>query len=132
MRRLIKRKSQKSKDVHAPLQKAYDELDKTACTLIQTDLKLREANERFNQQIAQLHALHRLGSFINSTFDIEEIMKMVSESMAKELDFEKTGIVFFEKKGQKPMQSCYAGFTSSEFTHLLEHFEALLRPALIQ
>jgi signal transduction histidine kinase len=139
MRSNNKRKSAKPRkstgrrtDDQAPLKKAYDELDKTARTLIQTDLKLHQANERFNQQIAQLHALHRLGTFINSTFDIEEIMKTVVDSMAKDLDFEKTGIVFLEKKGLKPMQSCYQGFTSAEYAHFLEHYESLIRPALAQ
>jgi two-component system sensor histidine kinase/response regulator len=132
MRRLFKRKSAKIKTTPATLKKAYEELDRTARTLIQTDLKLHQANERFNQQIAQLHALHRLGTFINSTFDVEEIMKTVSDSIAKDLDFEKTGIVFLETKGQKPMQSTYMGFTSAEYTHLLDHFEALIHPALLQ
>ena len=97
MRRFIKRKLKKPGRLHGPLKKAYDELDKTARALIQTDLKLHQANERLNLQISQGHALHRLGTFINSTFDIEIIMQTVSESMAKDLDFEKTGIVFLDK-----------------------------------
>src|SRR5690349_18695114 len=104
MKRHIKRKLKKSTPVPASLKKAYEELDKTARTLIQTDLKLHQANERFNQQIVHLHALHRLGTIINSTFDIEEILKIVSESLVKDLDFEKTAIVFLEQKGQKPME----------------------------
>jgi len=52
--------------------------------------------------------------------------------MAKDLDFEKTGIVFLEKKGHKPMQSSYLGFTSAEYAHLLEHFNTLIHPALQQ
>src|SRR5213595_3175826 len=104
MARSKKRKLSRPSNTPAPLKKAYEELDRTARTLIQTDLKLHQANERFNLQIAQLHALHRLGTFINSTFDLEEILKTVTESLAKDLDFEKTGIVFLEKKGQKPMQ----------------------------
>ena len=132
MRRSNKRKSVKPPQTPAPLKKAYEELDRTARTLIQTDLKLHQANERFNHQIAQLHALHRLGTFINSTFDIEEILKMVAESMVKDLDFEKTGIVFLESKGQKPMQSSYVGFIAAEYAHLLEHFDTLIHPALLQ
>ena len=132
MRRFIKRKLKKPGRLHGPLKKAYDELDKTARALIQTDLKLHQANERLNLQISQGHALHRLGTFINSTFDIEIIMQTVSESMAKDLDFEKTGIVFLDKKGQKPMQSCYTGFSSAEYAHLLEHFGSLIGPALLQ
>src|SRR5690349_16721850 len=132
MRRKFKRKTVKTKKVPAPLQKAYEELDKTARTLIQTDLKLHQANERFNQQIAQLHALHRLGTSINSTFDIEEILKTVTVSMAKDLDFEKTGIVFLDHKAQKPMQSSYVGFTGSEFAHFLEHYQTVLLPAIQQ
>jgi signal transduction histidine kinase len=142
MKRYFKRKSSKKKSAPAgskgvarrlpaaPLNAAYEELDKTARTLIQTDLKLHQANERFNQQIAQLQALHRLGTVINATFDIEEIMQTVSESIAKDLGFEKTGIVFLENKGQKPMQSSYIGFTGPEYGHLLEHFETLIHPAL--
>src|SRR5579863_3475048 len=118
MRRIIKPKSKNPGKLPASLKNAYDELDKTARALIQTDLKLHQANERFNQQIAQLHALHRIGTFINSTFDVEVILQAVSESMIKDLSFEKTGIVFLEKNGQKPMQSAYTGFTPPEFTHL--------------
>jgi two-component system, sensor histidine kinase and response regulator len=132
MRRVFKRKTVKSKKLPTPLKKAYAELDKTARTLIQTDLKLHQANQRFNQQINQLHALHRLGTVINSTFDIEEILKTVSELMTKDLDFEKSGMVFLDQKGQKPMQSSYVGFSSAEYAHLLEHFEALIHPALRQ
>src|SRR4051812_7920250 len=110
MARVSKRKSARARPASAPLKKAYEELDKTARTLIQTDLKLHQANEKFNQQIIQLHALHRLGTFINATFNVEEILQTVTESMAKDLDFEKTGIVFLEQKGQKPMQSSYLGF----------------------
>jgi two-component system, sensor histidine kinase and response regulator len=130
MRRVFKRKTAKPRKLPAPLKKAYEELDKTARTLIQTDLKLHQANERFNQQIVQLRALHRLGTVINSTFDIEEILKTVAELMAKDLDFEKSGVVFLDPKGQKPMQSSYLGFTASEYAHFLEHFDALIHPLL--
>src|SRR5579864_8840717 len=112
------------------LRKAYEELDRTARTLIRTDYLLHRANERFDQQISQLHALHRIGSSINSTFDLEVIMSAISEAMAKDLDFEKSGIVFLEKTGQKPLQSAYAGFSSHEYRNLLDHFNELLLPAL--
>jgi two-component system sensor histidine kinase/response regulator len=130
MRRKNKAKTRTTTRLPAPLRKAYEELDQTARTLIQTDLKLHQANERFNQQIAQLHALQRLGNSINSTFDIEEILKAVSLSLARELDFEKTGIVFLDGKALKPMQSHYAGFTPAEFAHFLEHYHTLLLPAM--
>src|SRR5471030_2207802 len=82
------------------LRKAYEELDRTAKALIRTDYLMHRSNERFDQQISQLHALHRIGSSINSTFDLELILSGISESMTKELDFEKSGIVFLEKSSQ--------------------------------
>ena len=60
------------------LRKAYEELDRTAKTLIRTDYLLHRANERFDLQISQLHALHRVGSSINSTFDLELILSGIS------------------------------------------------------
>jgi two-component system, sensor histidine kinase and response regulator len=114
------------------LKRAYEELDRNARTLIRTDLQLHRANERFDQQISQLHALHRIGSIINSTFDLEEILSAISNSMAQDLDFEKSGIVFLDKASRKPLQSAYTGFSSSEYRHFLDHFEELLLPALQQ
>src|ERR1041385_4299388 len=134
MARIIKpkRKTPKKKRGLNELRRAYEELDRTARTLIRTDYLLHRANERFDQQISQLHALHRIGSSINSTFDLEVILSAISESMAKDLDFEKSGIVFLEKNSHKPLQSAYTGFASSEYRHLLDQFEELLLPALQQ
>src|SRR6266849_5854561 len=124
MTRIIKSK--------AELRKAYEELDRTARTLIRTDYLLHRANERFDQQISQLHALHRIGSSINSTFDLELILSGISESMTKDLDFEKSGIVFLEKNSQRPLQSAYTGFSSAEYRLFLDSFKELLFPALQQ
>jgi len=134
MARIIKSKSKarrKRGSLHE-LRKAYEELDRTARTLIRTDYLLHRANERFDQQISQLHALHRIGSSINSTFDLELILSGISESMTKDLDFEKSGIVFLEKTSQRPLQSAYTGFSSTEYRLFLESFEELLLPALQQ
>src|SRR5712691_10524018 len=128
MRRIFKPKKKGLNE----LRKAYEELDRTAKTLIRTDYLLHRANERFDQQISQLHALHRIGSAINSTFDLELILSGISESMAKDLDFEKSGIVFLEKNSQLPLQSAYTGFSSKEYRLFLESFEELLMPALQQ
>jgi signal transduction histidine kinase len=133
MRAIIKSKSTRGRKAHkrpAALKRSHGELHKTAQTLSESDLKLHQANERFNQQIGQLQILHRLGAFINTTFDIEEILHHVVQSLAGDLNFEKSGIVFLEKKGQKPMESAYFGFSSDEFTYLLEHFDDLIRPVL--
>ncbi len=114
------------------LQKAYEELDRNARTLVRTDFQLHRANERFDQQISHLHALHRIGASINSTFDLEVILSAISDSMATDLDFEKSGIVFLEKTGQKPFQSAYTGFSAGEYRRLLDRFDELLLPALQQ
>src|SRR5450631_3058009 len=134
MHRIIKPKWKAARKKRGPneLRKAYEELDRTARALIRTDYLLHRANERFDQQISQLHALHRIGSTINSTFDLELILSGISESMTKDLDFEKSGIVFLEKNSQKPLQSAYTGFSSTEYRLFLEGFEELLLPALQQ
>src|SRR5215831_17650422 len=134
MRRNFKRKLKlrKKKRGLGELRKAYEELDRTARTLIRTDFLLHRANEKFDQQISQLHALHRIGSTINSTFDLELILSGISESMTKDLDFEKSGIVFLEKTSQRPQQSAYTGFSNTEYRLFLESFDELLFPALQQ
>lgn len=124
------RSKSSSKDASDGLKKANEEMDQTARALIRTDLQLHRANERFDQQISQLHALHRVGTLINSTFDLEVILKTIAESMVKDLDFEKSGVVFLEKTGSKPLQSAYQGFTSSEYRIFLEKFEGLVTAAL--
>src|SRR5262249_2968679 len=128
MARVIKPKLKKRSKKRGlnKLRKAYEELDRTARTLIRTDYQLHRANERFDQQISQLHALHRIGSSINSTFDLELILSGISESMTKDLDFEKSGIVFLEKNSLKPQQSAYTGFSSAEYRLFLEAFDELL------
>ncbi len=134
MHRIIKpkMKPRSKKKTLNELRKAYEELDRTARALIRTDYLLHRANEKFDQQISQLHALHSIGSTINSTFDLELILSGISESMAKDLDFEKSGIVFLEKNSQRPLQSAYTGFSSTEYRLLLESFDELLMPALFQ
>jgi len=134
MRRIFKSKLKNlaKKRGLTELRKAYEELDRTAKTLIRTDYLLHRANERFDQQISQLHALHRIGSAINSTFDLELILSGISESMTKDLDFEKSGIVFLEKNSQRPLQSAYTGFSSTEYRLFLDSFKELLLPALQQ
>jgi two-component system, sensor histidine kinase and response regulator len=130
--RAAKKPARRPQKTLSELQRANEELDRTARALIRTDFQLHRTNERSDQQISQLHALHRIGSSINSTFDLEVIMSTISDSMAKDLDFEKSGIVFLEKTSMKPLQSAYTGFTSTEYRHLLDHFEELLLPALQQ
>src|SRR5437879_7799206 len=127
-----KLKSRSKKKDLTELRKAYEELDRTARALIRTDYLLHRANERFDQQISQLHALHRIGLTINSTFDLELILSGISESMAKDLDFEKSGIVFLEKNSQRPLQSAYTGFSSQEYRLLLDSFQGFLLSALSQ
>src|ERR1700690_1827833 len=125
MRRIIKSKSKpeiRKKGINE-LRKAYEELDRTARALIRTDYLFHRANERFDQQISQLHALHRIGSIINSTFDLELILSGISESMTKDLDFEKSGIVFLEKTSQRPLQSAYTGFSGTEYRQFLDSFK---------
>src|ERR1035437_8527703 len=134
MSRIIKLKTKigtKRKGLNE-LRKAYEELDRTAKYLIRTDYLLHRANERFDAQISHLHALHRIGSSINSTFDLELILSGISESMTKDMDFEKSGIVFLEKNSQRPLQSAYTGFSSSEYRLFLDSFNELLLPALQQ
>lgn len=114
------------------LRLAQQELDRNAQTLIRTDLQLHRANERFNKQIAHLQALYRVGTRINSTFDLEVILASITESMARDLSYEKSGIVFLEKTSLKPQQSAYHGFSSGEYRQLLDQFEDLLLPALQQ
>src|ERR1700690_1368204 len=97
----LKLKSRRRKSALTELRKANEALDRTARPLIRTDYLLHRANERFDQQISQLHALSRIGSVINSTFDLELILSNISESMTKDLDFEKSGIVFLEKTSQR-------------------------------
>ncbi|MFA5975585.1 MAG: ATP-binding protein [Elusimicrobiota bacterium] len=115
-----------------PLKTAHKEIDRTARTLLRTDLQLHRANARFDQQISQLNALRSIGSSLNSTFDLEIILNTVCESMIKDLDFEKSGIVFVDKNSSKPKQSAYAGFSAAEFRILLDQFYGLLMPALQQ
>jgi len=131
MARKIKAKS-KSHASSRKLRKAQEQIDLNARTLIRTDLQLHRANERFNLQIAQLQALHRVGTSINSTFDLEVILAGITESMAKDLSFEKSGIVFLEKTTLRPQQSAYHGFSSKEYGTLLDSFKELLMPALQQ
>ena len=52
--------------------------------------------------------------------------------MTKDLDFEKSGIVFLEKNSQRPLQSAYTGFSSAEYRLFLDSFKELLLPALQQ
>jgi signal transduction histidine kinase len=52
--------------------------------------------------------------------------------MTKDLDFEKSGIVFLEKNTQRPLQSAYTGFSSAEYRLFLDSFKELLLPALQQ
>jgi signal transduction histidine kinase len=130
MARFFKRKSASAKNPLGRLKKAYEELDRTARALIRTDLQLHRTNERFDQQISQLTALHRVGELVNSTFDLEVILSAASGAMVKDLDFEKSGIIFLEKRGEKPMQSAYSGFTSREYRYFLDHFDSLIGAAV--
>ncbi len=132
MRRKIKSKIRpaKAKSPLLKLRQVQAEMDRNARTLIRTDLQLHRANERFDSQIHQLQALHRVGTAINSTFDLEVILSSITESMAADLAFEKSGIVFLEKLTLKPQQSAYHGFSAIEYRELLDQFTSLILPAL--
>jgi len=125
-----KRSRKKSKSDE--LEKSTQELEATARTLIRTDWQLHRANDRFNTQITQLYALHRVGTLINSTFDLEVIFNTVVDSMSKDLGFDKAGVVFLDKTGTKPLQSAYKGFTSTEYRLFLERFQDLVNSVLQQ
>src|SRR5471030_1222795 len=112
------------------LQTMYTELESNARSLIRSDWQLHRTNDRFNNQIAQLFALHRVGTLINSTFDLEVIFNTVADSMSKDLGFDKTGVVFLDKTGTKPLQSAYKGFSSTEYRMFLERFQDLVNSAL--
>jgi len=57
---------------------------------------LRRAVDHLDERLAQLQALHRIGAVINSTFDLEEILKVVSDAMCRDLDFDRTGMIFLD------------------------------------
>ncbi len=114
------------------LLRTRQELEATARELIRTDWQLHRANDRFNIQISQLYALHRVGTLINSTFDLEVIFNTVVDSMSKDLGFDKTGIVFLDKTGARPLQSAYKGFSSTEYRLFLDHFEDLVKNTIQQ
>lgn len=85
---------------------------------------------RLDQQIYRLHALHRIGSIINATFDLTIILGAICESLTRDFDFEKSGIVFLDDASLKPLRSAHAGFTAAEYRHLLDQLETLLLPVL--
>jgi len=91
---------------------------------------LRRTTDHLDERLIQLQALHRISTLINSTFNLEEILKVLTDSMARDLDFDRTGVVFLDRNSQKPFQSAYASFTPVEFRLILEHYDSLLLPAL--
>jgi signal transduction histidine kinase len=91
---------------------------------------VRRESDHIDDRLIQLQSLHRVGALINSTFDLEEILKLLSDSMARDLDFDRTGVIFLDKTSQKPFHSAYTNFTPVEFRLVLDHYQSLLLPAL--
>lgn len=91
---------------------------------------LRRVSDHVDERLAHSQALHRLSTLINSTFDLEEILKAASDAMTKDLGFDRAGVVFLDKNSLKPFQSAYTQFTPVEFRLVLDHYESLLLPAL--
>lgn len=83
-----------------------------------------------DERLIHLQSLHRVSTLINSTFDLEEILKVLSDAMSRDLDFDRSGVVFIDPSTQKPMQSAYTGFSPVEYRLVLEHYDSLILPAL--
>jgi signal transduction histidine kinase len=110
---------------------ARKQLDSTAHALIRTDLQLRRSNESLERQLQLLHALHRVGMLITSSFDMEVILNALAESMVRDLDFEKSGVILLDRQGAKVIQSAYAGFSAREFLYFLDHLGGVLNDSTV-
>jgi len=84
----------------------------------------------WKERISHLQTLYEVGHRINSTFNLEEILQMLTQSMIKDLGFEKSCVVYLDKKGHKPQLSALSGFSPVEFRLVLEQVESLLFPTM--
>jgi len=81
------------------LRRAFDELDEQAKLIVKTDLTLNKTQDELDKKITGLYTLQRVSRLISTTFDENEILRRIDESLISDLGFEKSAIFLFDSLG---------------------------------
>ena len=110
------------------LEQLYNDLDEQAKLIVQTDLKLRKAEEELNRRISGLYILQDIGRMISNTknffdpstqrFDLEyslnRISEVITQALVERLDFEKSALFLVEERTYKIVYCAGEGYTPRE------------------
>lgn len=72
----------------------------TTRNFVSTRHELQEKNTRVMEQAEQLASISRVAQLVNSTLDIDQVMKTIMESLSKVFSFTHTAILFLDHKRQ--------------------------------
>jgi len=91
-------KLRRLEDALGKLKASFNELDEQAKIIVKTDLELNRAQEELDKRLNGLDALQKASRLISTTLDEGEIFQRLDESLMKDLDFEKSIILVFDKE----------------------------------
>lgn len=100
------------------LKATCEELDQNTKIIVQTDVELRRTQEQLDERIRGLYALHDLGKSINVTFDINNLLTLITDALMLKLGFEKTLMAIFEEEKSSIKIKRLLGYDQKELQQL--------------
>ncbi|MBM3463304.1 MAG: GAF domain-containing sensor histidine kinase [Armatimonadetes bacterium] len=64
-------------------------MDALTRRILQSDMVRSRTEERLNAELERLYVMQKLGNLINATFNLEQMLRVVSTSLVKEMNFDR-------------------------------------------
>jgi signal transduction histidine kinase len=96
------------------LQDTIDQLDNQAKIIIKTDLALNKVQEELDRKITGLYTLHELGKEVSSTFNIENIFRLINRPFVSKLGFSRLLVMLKDESSGMLVTKSSVGYSEAE------------------
>src|SRR3989338_5723532 len=103
-----------SEKLNKRLQDIIDQLDNQAKIIIKTDLALNKVQEELDRKKNGLYTLHELGKEVSSTFNIENIFRLINRPFVSKLGFSKLLIMLKDESSGLLVTKSSVGYSEAE------------------
>ncbi len=101
-------------DIVTGLRKSVDEMDEQAKLIVRTDIELNKTQEELDKKITGLYALQKISREISSTFEEQQIFKIIETAKLESLGFEKACGFLWNNKEKKFAICLNIGYSKEE------------------
>lgn len=117
-------------DIVAGLRKSVDEMDEQAKLIVRTDIELNKTQEELDKKITGLYALQKISREISSTFEEQQIFKIIETAKLEGLGFEKACGFLWNNKEKKFSICLNIGYSKDEIELIQSNIDSNKDPYL--